>query len=319
MGARASAPSDTGAAPDSRTVWLATIMIALTPMFWAGHTVVGRLVANEIPTFSLVSLRWWAGFILFTAFTHRSLWRARFLLVKHWRYVLLNALIGPTLFPVLLYSGLKTTTVTNTSIIQSLVPCMVLILAWVILRERFRPIQALGLGLSMAGVATIITKGAPLAIFDVTFAVGDLIILAGFICWALYTVVVRLRPAELRPNPLLGATMLIAAVLTSPLWVIEAMGGHTIPMTADTWMAIGYIAVFPTLLAYYFYNTAIAMVGPARAGLASHLAPPMGVMLGVIFLNEAFGFYHAISFALVLAGVAIVIRGGRVSKSPALA
>lgn len=317
MGARVAAPSDSGAEPSRRTLLLATAMILLTPLFWAGHTVVGRLVANDIPTFSLVSLRWWAGFAIFAVFTHRSLWASRYLLAKHWRYVMVNALVGPTLFPVLLYSGLKTTTVTNTSIIQSLVPCMVLILAWIILRERFRAVQALGLALSMGGVATIISKGTPFAIFDVAFVAGDLIILAAFVSWALYTVVIRMKPDDLAPNPLLGATMLISAVLTSPLWVFEAMSGDTIPMTLETWYAIGYIVVFPTLLAYYFYNNAIAMVGPARAGLASHLAPPMGVILGVIFLGEAFGTYHAVSFALILTGVAIVIRGGRVSKTPA--
>lgn len=317
MGARASAPSDTGAALSNRSLWLATAMIVLTPLFWAGHTVVGRLVANDIPTFSLVSLRWWFCATVLLAFTYRQVMASRHALLRHWRYMLLNTLVGPVLFPIFLYSGLKTTTVTNTSIIQSLVPCMVLILAWVILRERFKALQAVGLVVSMLGVATIIAKGNPLDLFAITLVPGDLIILAGFFSWALYTVVIRLRPPELKSEVVLSVAMAIAAVVTTPLWIGEAAAGDTIPMTSEAWTAIVYIVVFPSLLGYFFYNTAINLVGPTKAGIASHLAPPLGVLLGVIFLNEAFGLYHAVSFALVLCGVALVIRGGRVSKSPA--
>jgi len=300
-----------------RDVALASAMILLTPLFWAGHTVVGRLVANEIPTFSLVSLRWWFCATVLMLFTYKRVLASLPVLRRHWRYLILNTLVGPVLFPILLYSGLKTTTVTNTSIIQSLVPCMVLILAWFILRERFKALQAAGLVVSMLGVATIISKGNPLDLFSVTFVPGDLIILAGFFSWALYTVIIRMRPPALQSDVVLSASMAIAAIVTTPLWIGEAAAGDTIPMTAEAWAAIGYIVVFPSLLGYFFYNTAINLVGPTKAGIASHLAPPLGVLLGVIFLDEAFGMYHAVSFALVLSGVALVIRGGRVSKSPA--
>jgi len=300
-----------------REVALASAMILLTPLFWAGHTVVGRLVANDIPTFSLVSLRWWFCATVLMLFTYKRVLASLPLLRRHWRYLILNTLVGPVLFPILLYSGLKTTTVTNTSIIQSLVPCMVLILAWFILRERFKALQAAGLVVSMLGVATIISKGNPLDLFSVTFVPGDLIILAGFFSWALYTVIIRMRPPALQSDVVLSASMAIAAIVTTPLWIGEAAASDTIPMTAEAWAAIGYIVVFPSLLGYFFYNTAINLVGPTKAGIASHLAPPLGVLLGVIFLNETFGLYHAVSFALVLSGVALVIRGGRVSKSPA--
>lgn len=300
-----------------RDVALASAMILLTPLFWAGHTVVGRLVANEIPTFSLVSLRWWFCATVLMLFTYKRVLASLPVLRRHWRYLILNTLVGPVLFPILLYSGLKTTTVTNTSIIQSLVPCMVLILAWFILRERFKALQAAGLVVSMLGVATIISKGNPLDLFSVTFVPGDLIILAGFFSWALYTAIIRMRPPALQSDVVLSASMAIAAIVTTPLWIGEAAAGDTIPMTAEAWAAIGYIVVFPSLLGYFFYNTAINLVGPTKAGIASHLAPPLGVLLGVIFLDEAFGMYHAVSFALVLSGVALVIRGGRVSKSPA--
>ena len=292
-------------------------MIAVIPLMWAGHSIVGRLVAGEIPTFSLISLRWICGLSIFIIFVHRRVWKERWLLVKHWRYVLGTALVGPVLFPMFLYTGLKTTTVTNTSIIQSLVPAIVPILAWIMLRDRIRMTQVIGLLISMIGVAIIISKGNPAALADLNIVVGDFFILGAFTIWSIYTVVIRLKPPDMHPNTLLAACMAIAAVATLPLWIFDAMNGQTIPMTAKAFWAIGYIVVFPTLLSYYFYNHAINIVGPTKAGLASHLVPPMGILLGVIFLDETFGLYHAVSFAAIIAGVLIVIWGGRVSKNPA--
>ena len=145
---------------------------------------------------------------------------------------------------------------------------------------------------------------------------GDLFILGGFTVWAVYTVLIRLKPADMHANTLLLASMVVAGIATLPLWLFEASLGQTIPITPKSLWAIGYIIVFPTLLAYFFYNHAIAIIGPTKAGLASHLVPPLGILLGVLFLGEQLALFHVASFALVATGVFMVIRGGRASKNP---
>ncbi len=307
------------AQPTTGQVGLATGMLILTPLFWAGHSVVARIVANDIPTFSLVSARWLVAFVILMAFVAPTVWPQRWLLVKHWRYVLLTGLVGPALFPCLLYTGLKTTTVTNTSIIQTSVPGLVPFIAWLLLKDRVTWQQVLGIAISTIGVVLIVTQGNPMAIADVEFVPGDLVILCAFVAWAIYTVVIRMKPFEMHANTLLASSMLIGGVATFPLWMWELSQGLTIPMNAQSAWAFGYIMLFPTLLAYYFYNYAINVVGPTKAGLASHLVPPLGICLGVIFLDESFHTFHAISFAAILSGVILVIRGGRASSSRAQA
>lgn len=300
-----------------RQVGIAIVMLILTPVFWAGHSVVGRIVANEIPTFSLVSLRWLICAIILLLFTGPRVWAERWILLQHWRYVTMTGLIGPALFPCLLYMGLKTTTVTNTSIIQTMVPAMVPFIAWVLLRERVARAQIFGIMVSSMGVVIILTRGDLSTLGDVQFVPGDLIILAAFCAWSLYTVMIRRKPAEMHANTLLSANMVLASIVTTPLWIMEAAQGQTIPLTADALWAIGYIILFPSLLAYYFYNHAIAVVGATKAGLASHLVPPFGILLGVVFLGEEILPFHAVSFAAILTGVILVIRGGRASKNQA--
>lgn len=295
----------------------AVVMLILTPFMWAGHSVVAKTIADDIPLFSFVSFRWLVATSILLVFVWPSVWRQRWTLARHWKFVLMAGLVGPALFPCFLYAGLMTTTVTNTSIIQTAVPGLIPIFAWILVKERMAISQGVGIVISSIGVLIMITRGNPLAIADVEFVPGDLIILGAFIVWSLYTVVIRMKPSELGTNAFLVATMFVGFLAVSPLWIWEYSQGITIPITTETTWAFGYIILFPTLLSYYFYNRVVETLGPNKAGLASHIVPPLGIILGVLFLNETFQSFHAVSFVAIVIGVIVVIRGGTASKSRA--
>ena len=65
------------------------------------------------------------------------------------------------------------------------------------------------------------------------------------------------------------------------------------------------MAIFPSLLAYIFYNRGVELLGPARTGLYMFLVPVFGSLLAVIFLGERLHLYHALGFAFIIAGVVI--------------
>ena len=66
---------------------------------------------------------------------------------------------------------------------------------------------------------------------------------------------------------------------------------------------MAYIAVFPSFVAYLFFNRGIELIGAARAGQSWHLMPLIGSILAVVFLGESFHLYHAIGIALIGAGI----------------
>jgi drug/metabolite transporter (DMT)-like permease len=81
-------------------------------------------------------------------------------------------------------------------------------------------------------------------------------------------------------------------------------------MTANaaTIATIAYVAIFPSLLAYIFYNRGVELLGPARTGLYMFLVPVFGSLLAVIFLGERLHLYHALGFAFIIGGVVIGSR-----------
>lgn len=69
-------------------------------------------------------------------------------------------------------------------------------------------------------------------------------------------------------------------------------------------MAIAYVCVFPSLIAYLCYNRGVELLGSAAAGLYLNIMPVMGALLAAIFLGEAIRPSHFAGVTLIGAGIA---------------
>jgi drug/metabolite transporter (DMT)-like permease len=88
-----------------------------------------------------------------------------------------------------------------------------------------------------------------------------------------------------------------------PFMLGELASGARIQGGVPAWLAIAYIAVFPSLIAYLFFNRGVELLGAALAGQSMHMMPLFGSVLAVLFLGERFQTYHAIGIALIAAGI----------------
>jgi drug/metabolite transporter (DMT)-like permease len=105
------------------------------------------------------------------------------------------------------------------------------------------------------------------------------------------------------PLSFLVAMMGIGSCMMLPFMLGELASGARITGGAPAWLAIGYIAVFPSLIAYLFFNRGVELLGAALAGQSMHMMPLFGSILAVLFLGEHFHSYHAIGIALIAAGI----------------
>jgi len=93
-----------------------------------------------------------------------------------------------------------------------------------------------------------------------------------------------------------------------PVGVLFLFEKESIVWNATSVLGLACVAVFPALLAYYFWSLGVAAVGAARAGVFLYLTPVFGSLLGVTLLGEQFGLHHAAGMALIIAGVTIASR-----------
>ncbi|MBI1989769.1 MAG: DMT family transporter, partial [Betaproteobacteria bacterium] len=133
--------------------------------------------------------------------------------------------------------------------------------------------------------------------------------------WAIYTVCLRWRPAELDPLAMLWTISALGVVTMLPLYAWELAAGRVVQMTPIALAGIAYMGVFATVVAYVFWNRAVQQVGPNRAGPFMYLMLVYTPLLAMVFLDERLQLYHFIGCALILGGIYLAASGRRGAAS----
>lgn len=291
------------------------LLLMIPPLCWAGNVVVGRAVRGEIPPLAMNWWRWAIAALVLMIFLRRSLWRQRHLLLRHWKLVTLLAATGITSFHSAVYIGLTETTAINAAMMIAMGPILIAPMAWILIRERLKPLQGLGVLVSCVGAMVVITRADLTVLASLSLNRGDLWLLFASVCWALYSVLLKLKPPEIEVLPLLMAVMLVGTVLTTPFYIWETATVGSMPLTGQSLAVIGYVSLFASVLAYLAWNPGVNMVGPNKAGLYLHLIPVNTAILAAVFLDEKIELYHLIGVVFIVLGIVLITRFGGVSSA----
>ncbi len=284
------------------------LLLTLAVLFWSGNFILGRAFHADIPPVALAFWRWCCAALLVSLPALRHLRRDRAALLNGWPAVLLLSALGIAAFNTLAYSGLQYTQALNGFLMQSLMPVLIVGFSWALFRERVRPLQALGILVSLSGAVTIIARGEWTVLAALDINRGDLLVGAAVLCYAGYSALLRKRP-PVHPLSFIAVTFWLGTLMILPLYLWEALTVRALPLQPVTFLVIGYVAVFPSIVSYLCYNRGVELVGANRAGLFIHLMPVFGTLMAIGFLGERFSLYHAAGIALIAAGIVLAVRG----------
>ena len=287
------------------------VLLTLTPLFWACNAVAGRGLAPEIPPMTMTFLRWLFAILILAPFAWPHVRREWPIVRRGWKSLLVLGVIGVGTHNALAYLGLNYTTATNALILNSFIPVMVISLSWIFLRERLTSLQLVGVGVSLAGVLMILTRGSLEVLTSLTLNGGDLLLIVAMAMWSVYTIGLRWRPQGLHMLTLLFVLMVIGDLAVLPFFAMELAVGRHMVVTPVNIAAIVTVALFSSVLAYVFWNQGVTQVGPSVAGLFVHMIPVFGVLLAWVFLGERLALFHVAGIALILSGIGITSRLGR--------
>ena len=283
------------------------LLLSLSSLFWAGNIVLGRFIAADFPPMALSFLRWAFACLIVLPFAWPHL-RAEWPVPrKHLPILTLLTLTGLAGYNAIAYLGLRYTEALNALLIQSSGPLIVALWSFVLLGIRLTWPQTIGIGISLLGVLTILSRGDPVALTSIHLNKGDLIFTTALIIFGLYSVLAVKRPA-IHPLTFMGFTSGYATVLLIPAVIAEAASGHTPSLSVNNALTLAYVAIFPSILAYLFFNRGVELIGANRAAPFFHLIPVFGSVLAIAFLGELPQLFHVAGYALVLTGVVIAAR-----------
>lgn len=279
-------------------------MLALVMLLWAGNSIVGRAVREDIPPFLLALLRWTGALLVIAPFAARHIVADRAVIARKWPVILLLGLLGVAAFNAFLYSGLRYTQASNGMLLQAAIPALVLVADFAIFGVRAGAGAMLGVALSTIGVVIIVFQGRFAALSEIAFNRGDALILCAVVVWAFYTSLLRLRP-QLHAQSFLGLTFAVGVIAMLPLAATEAAKIAAMRWTPEVFGAVLYVALLPSVVAYALFNAAVATLGPASAGQAITLMPLFGALLAALTLGEQLHGYHFAGMALILGGIVV--------------
>jgi drug/metabolite transporter (DMT)-like permease len=132
--------------------------------------------------------------------------------------------------------------------------------------------------------------------------------LLGVAVFAVYSLLLRRRPAELPAGVALAASIAVALILLAPFVALDAGARLAAFKSASVLLGLGYVSVFSSVLAFLLWTYGVAQIGPARAGQCIHLMPVFGAALGVAVLGETPAIPQVAGGVLVLVGILVVER-----------
>lgn len=289
---------------------LAYFLLALTTLFWAGNFVLARAFSVEIPPITMAFIRWSTALLILSPFVVLNLWRYRQLIKQKWPLFILLGALSVAGFNTLAYIGLQSTTAMNGTLLQSTMPIMILLLGSLFLGDKANARQWLGVSISLLGVLLLIAKADLSLLLALEFTVGDIWVVCAMMVWGTYSLTLRWRP-EMPGFAFFCITLVVGVMLLAPLSALEMQGQPAIEWHNDLYYLIAYLAVFPSILAYLFWNYGVARLGAQKAGLFIHLVPFWGMILSVFFLNETIQSFHLWGITLIFVGIYLAVITAR--------
>jgi drug/metabolite transporter (DMT)-like permease len=283
------------------------LLLSLTALFWAGNIVLARYVAGHLPPLTLTCIRWIGVFFILLPFALPHLKRDWPALRANLPLMVLLSAIGFAFNNAISYWAMQYTQALNALLIQSSGPLFVALWSLVLFGVRLTWAQLAGIVISLMGVLTIILRGDLSALASIRFNKGDVMFASSLLSFGLYSALMPKRPVT-HPLSLIAFTTGCGAILLLPLSAWEYSTGYRLQLDTLTVVTLIYVVIFPSTLAYLFFNRGIAMIGPNRAAPFFHLVPVFGSAMAILLLGEEPWLFHLVGYVLVLAGVVIASR-----------
>ncbi len=273
--------------------WMALFALAF---LWGTSFLFMELAIPSFAAFTLVFIRVGIAAVLLwllLLWRRQQPWR---IIAQRWRPYAVLGLLG-TAFPFLCFSwGQRYIESGLASILNALVPLVVLLLALCIGREKYSFMRIFGIVLGFVGVAVLVQPdGVGMEWRGIVAA------LLAVLSYATATNYAWGRVSQYAPQENAWGQVFFASLYMLPFTFYEQPWTATFTPTAV--IAIIGLAVFSTFLAYLVYYFLLSNAGGVNAMLSVLLIPPIAVVLGVVFLEEKFDHTFFIGATFIMAGI----------------
>jgi drug/metabolite transporter (DMT)-like permease len=284
---------------------------------WGASWPAGRVVAQALPPFTAGAWRFALAmglFALWWRLAGRGLAPLAALSRRQWVGLAAAGAVGVFGYTAFFMAGLLHVPASRAALIVTVNPVFTTLLAAWLFRERLNAPIGAGMALAALGATIVISEGRPWALFSGAIGVGELLLLGCVACWVGYTLMGRRLLAGI--DTLTTTTVTAAAgggLLLLAALALEGPAALATPLVAPTgvWLAMAFLVVGATVLAYAWYFDGVAALGAGGAAAYISLVPVFGVASSALVLGEPLEPSLLLGGTLAVAGMAVMNRARR--------
>lgn len=218
-----------------------------------------------------------------------------------WTLLALGVL-GNGLYQVFFIEGIARTRAGSAALVLAATPAFIALLGRVSGTERISRRGFLGIALSIVGIGLVVYGGVRHAEGTGTL-LGNLLVFAGTMCWALFTVLLKPHTHEVDGIQLSALTLTGGAI---PLLILAApsiAATDWLAVPALAWGAILFSGIGALVIAYLFYYRGVRLLGPTRTAMYGNLQPLIALLVAWLTLGEIPTVWQGVGAGSIMTGL----------------
>ncbi|HXX16553.1 MAG TPA: EamA family transporter [Candidatus Eremiobacteraceae bacterium] len=292
--------------PKPHPTWKTLLAFSIIYFVWGSTFLAIRIGVHEVPPFLFAAMRFLlAGLALYGCVMVRG---ERLPSLREWLSATLLALLIFVFDYGLLFWAEQRVPSGIAAVMLATVPAFIALAEIVVLQTQrltFRLASALLIGL--AGVAVLMSRSMNLGGAPVDRA-GALALILASISWSIASVLTRKLPLPASKTMSSGAQMLVGGVLLAI--TSSALGEfrnfHPLAVSRAAWVALLYLTVAGSIIAFTAYLWLIHHQSPTKVGTYAYVNPIVAVLIGYFFGGELLGVRTILGTAFVLVSVLLI-------------
>ena len=281
-------------------VWLTDLTLLLVALIWGVNFPIVKFGTTLVEPLAYNGLRVALAAVLLSAIV--LIGRAPLPSARTIAALLGLGVIGNGVYQFLFVEGIARTRASDAALFIAASPAFIAIIGRLGGVERISKRAAVGIALSIAGIALVVL-GTAAGLEGRASLLGDALVLGGSLSWALYTVLLKPYTHDVSGMQLSAFTMVGGAIpLFAVAWPsISSAPWRSVP--ALGWAAVAYSGVCALVVAYYFWYRGVRVIGPTRTAMYSNLQPVIAALVAWPMLGETPTLWQAVGAVCIIGGL----------------
>jgi len=285
-----------------KKISLTYLLLIIVAFFWASAFVAAHEVVKEMPPLLAATMRFLVSALILmpvALFSEKNLQYG----LKNYFYLLIMGFTGIFSYNLFFFYGVKYNPASDSSLVIAMNPIFIALLAAIFLKEKLTLEKVLGLITSFLGVLIVITEGHLFSYFQGSLKPTRFLLLGAVVSWAIYSIISKKVTGSVSPLTTTAFSVFFGALFFLPFGLWELKNIDLAAVSIKSYLLILHLAVFPTVLAFFWWNLGIKKVGAQKSALFINLIPIFTLLLSNLFLGEKITLPRLWGGLLVILGV----------------